>query len=335
MRRDVFSGLLAGLVGWGIAAAGAAGADVGAAMTAAAQKFADSLSDEQSARLTFEFGAGERLDWHFIPRDRKGVSFREMNAGQRKLADALLRTGLSEVGFEKATNIMRLEAAFHVLEGPDSRWGKDPRRYCITFFGKSSTSGKWAWRVEGHHLSLNFTVKDGKVVSITPAFFGANPANVTEGRMKGLRTLADQQDRAEALLATLDEDQREACITAEKAAREIRDVNKPRPTGGKPTGLAADKMNAAQRQALHGIIDAYLSSFHPELADAARARVKAGGPEHLYFEWRGDVSGRQPHSYRVQGPTFVIEYINKHDPAAHIHSIFRSIKNDFGMLARR
>jgi hypothetical protein len=308
-------------------------ADVGADMTAAAQAFISAMSGEVAAKLTFQFGDDERLDWHFIPRDRKGVAFREMNTAQRRLAHALLRAGLSKTGHEKARNVMAVDVLFRELEGPTSRWGRDPFRYCITFFGRPSMIGQWGWRIEGHHLSLNFTLKNGKVVSITPAFWGVNPAHVREGGLKGLRALSQEEDKARTLLAALDTEQRKLCLTSEKAAREVRSVNKPHPQPDAPTGLPGARMTGKQRDLLLQVVDVYLLNYRSDLAQAARERVAQAGLDQVYFEWRGATSGERPHSYRLQGPTFKIEYINKLDPLPHVHSYFRSTKNDFGLLA--
>src|SRR5436305_1538503 len=78
-------------------------------MSAAASGLWKSLSPEQQAKCGFPFKDEERLNWHFIPRERKGLPIKEMTPDQRKLAMALLATGLSAKGLEKATTIMSLE----------------------------------------------------------------------------------------------------------------------------------------------------------------------------------------------------------------------------------
>src|SRR5581483_10092592 len=158
----------------------------------------------------------ERLNWHFIPRPRKGLPIKEMTPAQRSLAFGLLNTGVGATGSLKATTIMSLEAILKDLEkgsGPV----RDPELYYFTIFGTPSETGKWGWRVEGHHLSLNFTLDGGKVTSATPAFFGSNPAEVRQGPRKGLRTLADLEDRALRLVQALSDEQKKTAITDEKA----------------------------------------------------------------------------------------------------------------------
>ena len=130
-------------------------ADVGADMVVAAKAVAKAFTGQAAEKLTFDFGAAERLDWHFIPRGRKGVPIKEMNDPQRKLAHTLIQTGLSESGYEKATTVMKLESVLRELEGPDSIMKRDPELYYITIFGTPAMTGTWRWRLEGHHLSLN------------------------------------------------------------------------------------------------------------------------------------------------------------------------------------
>ena len=99
------------------------------------------------------------------------------------MAFGLISTGLGGGGYLKATTIMSLEQILLELEqgkGPV----RDPERYFLTIFGTPSDRGKWGWRVEGHHLSLNFVLEGGKIVAATPTFFGANPGEVA-GRAFG------------------------------------------------------------------------------------------------------------------------------------------------------
>ena len=55
---------------------------------------------------------------------------------------------------------------------------RDPERYFFTMFGQPSESGRWGLSVEGHHLSLNFVVEKGHVISSTPTAFASNPATL-------------------------------------------------------------------------------------------------------------------------------------------------------------
>src|SRR6266699_7313694 len=141
-------------------------------MAAAANNFLATLTTEQAAKATYALNDNERFNWHFIPRERKGLPLKEMTPEQKHLAHALLSTALSHRGYLKASTIMSLEQVLRDLEqgkGPT----RDPELYFVTIFGKPGARGTWGWRVEGHHLALNFMLVDGKEVSVTPSFLGS------------------------------------------------------------------------------------------------------------------------------------------------------------------
>ena len=158
-------------------------------MADAATKFLGSLKPEQAAKASYKLKDDERQNWHFIPKARNGLTIKDMTEDQRKLAMKLLRSGLSDHGYGKATNIMSLETILRELEGPNSRMTRDPELYYITVFGKPDAKGTWGWRVEGHHLSVNYTIVKGEYVAGTPSFFGTNPSEVKSGPRKGFRAL--------------------------------------------------------------------------------------------------------------------------------------------------
>jgi len=310
-------------------------------MTTAAEKFCDSLTKEQKAKGVFAFDDTERTNWNFVPLQkdgkalRKGLTLGEMNAEQQQKAKDLLRAGTSDEGFTKATTIMSLESILHELEKNGSNV-RDPGWYFFSVFGTPGGKGDWGWRVEGHHLSLNFTFKDGKLVGSTPAFFGANPAKVMNGDVKkGLRTLPEAEDNARDLFASLDDDQRKTASQA-KQFPEIEQA-KPKPNVGDPVGLPAAKMNDKQRGILTKLLEGYAERMPPEVAKVELGAVKEAGIEKVHFAFhRDDDKPGKPYTYRVQGPTFVIEFLNVQEdsaknPANHIHSSWRNIKGDFGL----
>ena len=160
-------------------------------MTLAAQHFLASLTPEQRAQATFPFQADERQNWHYIPKERKGLPLLDMQPHQKALAHALLAAGLSQQGYIRAVTIMSLEDVLRIMENADPNY-RNPQKYYFTIFGEPSDTGTWGYRVEGHHLSQNFTVVNGKIAD-TPSFFGANPAEVREGPRKGLRVLGAEE----------------------------------------------------------------------------------------------------------------------------------------------
>jgi hypothetical protein len=299
-------------------------------MAVAAERFLAALDSEQAALASYPFDLPERLNWHFIPRPRKGLPIKSMTSAQRSLAFGLIQSGVGAAGSLKATTIMSLEQVLREVEGGRGPV-RDPELYFVTVFGKPSDRGRWGWRVEGHHLSLNFVLEDGRIVSATPAFFGANPAEVRQGPRQGLRTLADLEDRALRLLQALDEGQQKEAVIAAQAPRDIRAANTPQPPTDPAEGIAYAKLNRDQQAMLQALVESYAADMPPAVADAWLDEIKKAGVDEIRFAWSGAADRNQPHAYKVQGPTFLIEFNNTQNNANHIHSVWRNMLGDFGI----
>ncbi len=308
-------------------------------MTKSAQAFLNALTPEQQQRALFRFDDPERLNWHYIPRPRRGLPLKDMTPKQREAAHALLHAALSTIGYRKAVAVMALEAVLHELE-KGGRIPRDPELYYWSIFGTPSTKGRWGWRVEGHHLSLNFVIDDGRVVSATPMFYGANPAvirnRVPGGPPIGTRTLAKEELLARELAQSLTEEQRQVAVVARKAPRDIRAGGSPQPPLTRPIGIPAAHLTQRQRDLLWRLITAYAENMPAEVRDSWLEQVKASGINRVHFAWAGGLAEGEPHYYRIQGPDFLIEYCNVQpdsagNPANHIHSVWRSLHGDFGL----
>ena len=297
-------------------------------MTETANRFLAALSPEQRAKATFQFSDDERMNWHFIPKERKGLTLREMSPYQKHLASALLAAGLSQTGYIKAVTIMSLEDALKALEN-DSGERRNPEKYHFTVFGTPSDAGTWGWRVEGHHLSQNYTVANGQVVD-GPSFFGSNPAEVRQGPRKGLRTLAGEDDLGFEVIHALDEPQQKIAIVDPKAYSDILTAaSRKAALKGQPSGLPAAKMNAGQFDALRALLELYAYNLPDELAARRMDQIEKAG-RNIHFAWAGGVKPGDPHYYRVQTEAFLIELDDTQDNANHIHSVWRDFHSDFG-----
>ena len=302
-------------------------------MANAANKFLAGLSPEQRQQATFPFESEELTRWHYVPAQqfpRNGIPIRAMNEAQRTLAHELLKTGLSQRGYTQATTIMvDLETILKALENGSAM--RDPEQYCFSIFGTPSTKGVWGWRVNGHHLSLHFNVGNGSVVASAPTFFGSNPAEVrVDGPKKGLRVLGDREDSARALLDALDDAQRKSATIEAVAPNDIvtRTAAKVEPLS--PTGLAAAAMTPKQRELLMAVIETYTSSMAADIASERLAELRKAGLEKIAFAWSGETDRGKKHYYRIQGPTFLIEYDNTQNDGNHVHSVWRDFNGDFG-----
>lgn len=314
----------------------------GPSMAAAAQKLLASLTADQRAKAAFPYDDPERLKWAFVPlqdRDkkptRKGLRIEEMTATQREAALAMLQTGTSATGYAAATTIMSLESILRDLEN-NGAMVRNPGWYFVSVFGTPGNTGKWGWRIEGHHLSLNYSVENGQVASATPCFFGANPATVMVGDRKGTRAIPDVDDLAKELFTSLDPDQR----TLAEQVKHFGEPNAPKPAAdpGPPAGISAARLNETQRGTLTKLLKAYTSRLPDEIGQAELARITAAGHGKIYFAFSGATEQGKERSYRLQGPTFVAEFLNRQadsarNPANHIHSAWRHLPKDFGLAA--
>jgi len=290
--------------------------------------FLDGLSKEQRARVTAPFGSEEREDWHYVPRSRRGLAWKELEGKQRALLEELLGAALTDDGLAKAKGVLTLEGVLVEL-GADARF-RDPGRYFVRVFGDPAGDGPWGFSFEGHHVSLNYTSQGGTAFAGTPAFFGANPHRVPRGKHAGLRVLGEEEDRARALLASLTAEQRRTAVMADRAPREIVTGARSRVRLETFEGLAAKEMSDEQRRKLRALVELYARNHRPAIADPLLKRVDEAGFGKVHFAWAGGTKKGERHYYRVHGPTFVIEFVNVQDGANHSHTVLRDFEHDFG-----
>lgn len=302
-----------------------------AAMAHAAKAFLDSLWAEQREKALFAAGDAEQFNWFYTPVPRKGLPLREMTPGQRQLALALLSAGLSQNGFTKSLTVMSLEEILASVEGGgNDPLRRDPDGYFFSIFGEPGATGRWSYRVEGHHLSLHFAIQNGELVSAAPTFFGVNPQTVLHGRRKGLRSLANEEDLARELVRALNAEQRAAAIVAQRAPGDIlTEHSRQAALNGQPNGVAMGALNGAQAQTLHTLLGEYCDNMAAEIAAFRRGQIQKAGKD-LWFAWAGGVEPGEPHYYRIQSSEFLVEFDDTQDGANHIHSVWRDFRGDFG-----
>ena len=297
--------------------------------TIAARDFLAALGTEKAKKARYAFDSAERFNWHFVPKERNGVSFKEMTPEQRQAALTLLRVGVSAEGVKRLETIRQLENVLHEMEqgrGPL----RDPDLYFVTVFGEPSDRGAWGWRYEGHHVSLQWTMRDGNVVATTPQFIGANPAEVREGPMKGTRLLAKEEDLGYALLNALTDAQRQEALISPAAPDDILTGASRRAAIQEDRGIACAHLTEPQKKLLMQLIAQHAALQFPELARKRIAAINSAGLDAVKFAWMGGRERGQGHYYRIQGKTFLIEFDNTQNAANHIHTVWRDFTDDFG-----
>ncbi len=319
----------------------------GAAMRAAALDFVNSLDAAQRAKTTYDFMDAERIYWYYPPTNRHGLPLRDMTTVQRGLAMSLMRAGLSERAYQQAADIIDLELVLGEIERAAARqtFRRDPELYYWTIFGDPSDEAlPWGWRVEGHHISLNFSLWADGLLSLTPLFFGTNPAEIRDGPQAGRRILDQREDLAFELMASLDATQRAHAVIYPEAPWDILTFNASRAVMPAYEGLPVSQMDADQRALLDRLVAVYIEQAPPELAAERRARMAAAtarNPEEsgcMHFAWAGPIQPQdaphsaargEPHYYRLHGGSFLVEFDNRQNGANHIHSVWRDVDNDF------
>jgi Protein of unknown function (DUF3500) len=314
-----------------------------AEMTDAATKFLTVLTPEQKEAAKFSYDDPHRLKWFFTPQQdkkqstRKGIRLDKLDEAQKTAAYTLLKTGLSASGYQQATTIVSLESLLASLE-PNGANTRNPSWYFVSIFGEPSATGAWGWRFEGHHLSVNFTLDKGTIVASTPILFASNPANVMNGDKKGLRPLPETEDLAKELIATLSDEQK----TLAQQTKQFPEIKEGQPDAavGQQVGIPMAKLTPEQTAILQKLIQAYTTRLTPEAAKQELDRAKSAGADKIHFAYcvEPDKKGK-PYSYRVHGPTFVVEFLNiqadaANNPANHIHSAWRRLPMDFALPAK-
>jgi hypothetical protein len=275
------------------------------------------LSDEQLRR-----------DWTYVPRRRAGLSFGDLDRGGRKAVHRLLSTALTPHAYAQAAAVMSLEDVLDRREG--GARGRHSTDYWVVVFGDPGDDA-WGWRFEGHHVSVNVTLADGRV-AVSPCFLGANPAVVRYDGLPVVRPLAVEEELARALLAELGPDGRAAAVVADEAPWDVRSAAQPRiPSPTEPCGIAGAALRPPARELLDRLVGLYCDRVPADATAGRRPPLSE-----LSFSWEGPLEPGAGHYYRIQGPGFLIEYDNVQNDGNHIHSVCRFPLADFGddILAR-
>lgn len=307
----------------------------------AAKAFLATLDEAAKEKAVLPFDSDKRVGWHFIPMDsRKGLPIMEMTDPQKEAAYKLLRAMVSKLGYDKATTIMKLEGILLQLEGPASEGRRNPEKYYFTFFGEPAAKQKWGLSIEGHHLSLNFVMQGWNIIDSTPQFFATNPAELKADFgpdfPKGLKVLNAEEQLGFKLVKSLDEAQKAKAMLPGETPAEIRAAGEPQPPTDAARGIAAADLNEQQQGVLKNLLTTYTSKMKPQVAKSRWELIEEAGMDKVHFAWSGAMRPGVGHYYIVQGPTFLVEFINVQpdaagNPANHVHCVWRDMQGDFDL----
>jgi hypothetical protein len=329
MSRRGFAAMLVGAAAAPIASspdARATSGGSGHAMRRAAAQMMAGMRPGGRERLAFPFPAPERYRWTYVPGPRAGVTLAQMSAAERDLAMALLGASLSRTGYDKATGVMKLAAVLQQTRG----WGGGSDAYAFAVFGDPAAGGPWGWRVEGHHLSLNFTAIDDQILSATPHCVCADPMEVREGEFAGIAPIHREDYIGRDLVRNLDVIQLSRTRLTGGVPNDVRAGPGRAENGARDGGIAYSELtDETQRHLMLGIAETYISNLPHDLAHPHMARIADAGLDALRFEWSGGFETNDLHYYRLHCPTLVVEYATR-EAASHVHTLWREPGNDFG-----
>ncbi len=298
---------------------------------AAARRLLEVLGPELAGRAVLDFDSERRTDWHYVPRDRPGVRLGELDDAARDALHRLLQAALSSRGYLETTGILELEGILMELQSRPGRPAthRDPGLYTFAFHGPPDSAEPWSFRLEGHHLSLNFTYLGAQPVGATPLFLGSQPHRVAAGPRAGWQVLGGRERLGFDLVRSLDEEQRAQAVLPGDAPGDILLGPGRDRLAGEPLGIRADALTADQRQRLWFLVSEFIEVLEPARALEELERVRAVLDE-LRFVWMGPIDPRSRHYYRVQGPHFVLEYDSTSPDGDHVHTVWRDLERDFG-----
>ena len=333
-RRSVIAGGIA-LAGTALLpTAGAAQAGLGSAadLLASTRKFLAGLDDDKRKAATFPWNGAQWRNWNYFGSGdniKPGLRLEVMNAAQKQAAWDVLATLLSPAGVEKTRNVMMLQDVL-ASQGnmPNQR---SSERFSFAVFGTPAETGAWGFRLEGHHLHQSISVRDNRIVSVTPSSFSVNPNRVTTGKHAGLVTLRGEEALARKLYGDLDPKRQGRARLSTTPMSNIMSYAGRERANAQGVGIPVAELQSAQRDLVWQLVDTYATDYlAPALADAQRARVRSGDREAVHFAWYGPNNAERAFGYRLIGQSFVIE-LGSVDPAAqHLHTIYHDLGNVLG-----
>ena len=308
----------------------------------------NSFDKMQKMAGALNFNDTARLKWNNLPvglRARAGLSIGNMTDDQRKIVHRILSASLSSQGYLKATSIMHLDvllknffdSLYFRKEINDTLYGfiKDlhfsHKNYFFAFFGQP-TDDTWGYKLEGHHLSINFTFVKDKI-SVTPFFIGTDPAEYPISEYAGWRVLGEEEDLGIKLIHLLNPAQQKKATMTKEVPQDIITGAESGKRLVDNWGITGAEMNAEQKAVLQNMIREFVFNMEYEKAVIEFDKILKGGIDKVYFGWIGEYDEKVPHYYVVNGPTFLIEFDNNGGPrnsANHIHAIWREKGNEYG-----
>jgi hypothetical protein len=316
--------------------ASAAEPDLGPAadMLARTRVFLAKLDPERHKAASFAWNGPEWRNWNYFGIGgyiKPGLRLEQMTRDQKAAAWDLLGSVFSPLGIEKTRNVMILQ---DVLAASGNGTGlRSSERFSFSVFGTPAERGVWGLRLEGHHLTQSISVRDNRIVSVTPSSFSAYPNRVASGKHAGLNTLKNEEMLARRLVADLPPRLQQRARQSDSALRNIVSYAGRERANTQKVGVAAADLSTAQRDLLWQLVETYSVEYLvPALASAQKARVRMGDPNAVHFAWYGPNTQEKAFGYRLIADSFVIELGSVDPEAQHLHTIYNDLGNVLGSI---
>ncbi len=316
--------LLAGLICSSPVTTQAKDGQTAASIAKAATELLASLDADLKGSTAYDFGDKTRDVWHFFPNwaKRSGIPLSKLSKKQREPVMRMLSLLLSAEGFKEQENVRLIHGLKKDLNAPDNPMNQ----YFISIFGKPSVESTWGWRFEGHHLSINCTLGEGKNFSVTPSFWGASPVRVTKGDRKGLEVFAREQAVSLSLVNSLSDKQKKmAVIKSGKGPGPTPSVS--RDAYQPQAGIPYSELNDTQQRQVKELVLLFAGKYRPELVKQIDGRKKILDLSSMSFAFVSGPASHVPH-FRIQTKEYLIEFDNR--SGNHVHCAWRDFDGDFG-----
>ncbi len=291
-----------------------------------ANTFINSLDSVQKSKTVFPFDTMSRYDWHYVPASsvpRQGIAIRELDSIQKQNVYNLLKTYLSSNGYTRTQDIMNTEYLLKELE-PNSK-GRIPENYFVAFYGNPGKDKTWGWKFGGHHLALNYEL------AFAPFFFGVYPAVRTTNKDKEKNIFKDEEGLGFKLVNSLTQEQKLKAIFKLVPFVDVVTKNSHKVVPFDTVGIIAKDLTLEQKHFLNQLIVTYLSNMPTKIAKLRMKRIISEDFNQISFGWAGSTKVGEPHYYRIQGKTFLIELDNTQHNANHVHTVWRDFNGDYGI----
>ncbi len=298
----------------------------------AAETLLETLNDDQKQTVMFEFTDEEQRErWSNLPvgnYPRAGLRMGDLSEQQKEAVNGMIKATMSEIGYQQVIDNVISDEVLRINSRRRTSFGKD--EFFVAILGEPSTTKPWMWQFGGHHLAINATIV-GDQVTLAPSLTGGQPVDYEwEGRE--VRQLAEEEDAAYELINSFSEEQLKIAVLGDRYV----DLNfGPGESSIEPAneGIKIGELDEKQQTLAKQLIQHRIDILNPVHAKVKMEQVTAELSD-TYFAWYGPTEAGEAATFRIQGPSLIIEYSPQRlggQATNHLHAMYREPANDYGV----